>query len=100
MHNTRTQNPNFLVKPNPNPTRSQKALLVKACLSPSTFTTISNITIFVTIAIITAIAITISAIITITTIHHHAPLRGCLRDPDFVLILNAPGVDPEEMEDE
>ena len=26
--------------------------------------------------------------------------RGCLRDPDFVLILNAPGVDPEEMEDE
>ena len=31
MHNTRTQTryPNFLVKPDPNPTRSQKALLVK-----------------------------------------------------------------------
>ena len=26
-----TRNPNFLVKPDPNPTRSQKALLVKAC---------------------------------------------------------------------
>ena len=30
MHNTRTRNPNFLVKPDPNPTQSQKALLVKA----------------------------------------------------------------------
>ena len=28
------------------------------------------------------------------------PPRGCLRDPDFVLILNAPGVDPEEWDDE
>ena len=27
-----TRNPNFLVKPDPNPTRSQKALLVKPCL--------------------------------------------------------------------
>ena len=26
-----TRNPNCLVKPDPNPTRSQKALLVKAC---------------------------------------------------------------------
>ena len=36
MHNTRTRtrNPNFLVKPDPNPTRSQKALLVKAWSSP------------------------------------------------------------------
>ena len=37
MHNTRTRtrNPNFLVKPDPNPTRSQKALLVKAWWWPS-----------------------------------------------------------------
>ena len=36
MHNTRTQtrNPSFLVKPDPNPTRSQKALLVKAWSNP------------------------------------------------------------------
>ena len=34
MHNTRTRawNPNFLVKPDPNPTRSQKALLVRPWL--------------------------------------------------------------------
>ena len=36
MHNTRTRtrNPSFLVKPDPNPTRSQKALLVMACWCP------------------------------------------------------------------
>ena len=36
MQNTRTRNrnPNFLVKPDPNPTQSQKALLVIACQLP------------------------------------------------------------------